>query len=40
MYVAIQIPVKCICHMPKWDKIFLSVYLRQLRYGPNFTKIG
>ena len=27
MYVTIPIPVKCICHMPKCDKIFLFVYL-------------
>ena len=25
--------------MPKWDKIFLSVYLRQIFHDPNLYKI-
>ena len=32
--MTIEILVKCICHIPKWDKIFLSVYLKQL-HDPN-----
>ena len=32
--MTIQIPANYISHSPKWDKIFLSVYLRQLCHGP------
>ena len=37
-HVTIQIPVKYISHMQRWDKNFLSVYLWQLLHGLSCIK--